>query len=89
MPWETVRAKVIRARHIEAISVRATVRLTCPDVRIVPYAPTPKDTGMRDFARLDVIEVDRLQAPHVEAAEIVADEIVAMKVDSPSNSAAQ
>lgn len=84
MPWESVRAKVIRVHRIEAISVRATVRLNCPNVRIVPHAPVPKDTGMRDFARLDLIEVDRLVAHHIEAGEIVADEIVATKVDAPT-----
>jgi len=84
MPWETVRAKAIHVRRLDAISVRASVRLNCPNVRIVPYAPVRKDTGMREFAHLDLIEVDRLEAHHVEAAEIVADEVVAMRVDGPT-----
>lgn len=86
MPWERVKAKAIHARRIQAISVRASVRLRCPAVQRVPYAPLPKNTGMREFAKLDLIEVDQLQAHHVEAAEIVADEIVAMQVQAPADS---
>lgn len=83
MPWERVCAKVLRVHTLHAISVRASVRLTCPKVRVVDYYPVAKNTGLREFARLDLIEVDHLEAHHVEAGEIVADEIVATRVEAP------
>ena len=83
-PWERVRAKVIRARRIQAITVHATVRLRCPSVRLVRSAPVPKDTGLRTFGKLDLIETDTITAHHVEAALIEAEEIIALEVRSPA-----
>lgn len=81
-PWERVRAKVIRARRIEAITVDASVRLRCPNIQRVEGAPLPKNTGNRFFGSLDLLEVDTVRAHHVEAALIEADEIVAVTVRS-------
>ncbi len=83
MPWEVVRAQSVHAHRITAISVEASEALRCPSIQIVPAAPLPKDTGMREFDGLERIEVDELRAHHVVAAEIVADEIVAVEVERP------